>query len=186
MLIIFGCFYFCGDKGSNPFHLSFIYFNGSYKTYLLFIVLEFIIYFILIGKNGFKYEYYFVTLLSLIFIPFVQDESLNFCMRASIPALFMLMYYVERSLYEEKIINKIILSLVLLIGAYTPFTEIYRSIINKMYWSKYMIRDEIYSFGNTQYNGEDREESIKMISDQFFAYNYEDSFFFKYFAKKGD
>ncbi len=184
MLIVFGSFYYCGNKGSNPFHLSFIYFDSPYKAYLLFILLEFLIYIVLIGKNGFKYEYYVVTLLSLLFIPFVQDESLNFCMRASIPALFMLMCYVERSMYENGMISKILLAIVLFMGAYTPFTEIYRSIANKMYWSEYMIRDEVYSFGNTQYNGDDKEDSIKMISNQFFAYNYENSFFFKYLAKK--
>ncbi len=182
MLIIFGAFYFCGTKGSNPLRISFQYFNGSYKAYLMLIVLEFGLYYLLIGKKN--YEYYYVTLISLLFIPFIQDESLNFCMRVSIPALFMLMYYVTRALYDNKGIRKILLIIVLIIGSYTPFTEIYRSIKNKNDWPGYIIRDEINSFGNTQYNGEDREDSIKMISNQFFAYNYQNSFFFKYLAKR--
>lgn len=184
MLIIFGSFYFCGTKGSNLLYISFLHFNGSYKAYLMLILLEFALYYILMGKK--KYEYYYVTLISLLLIPFIQDESLNFCMRVSIPALFMLMYYVDRALYDNRGVRKILLVVVLIIGAYTPFTEIYRSITNKLYWSKYMIRDEIYSFGNTHYNGDDKEDSIKMISDQFFAYDYESSFFFKYLTKKVD
>ena len=183
MLVVFGTFYFCGQKGSNAFHISFMYFDNSYKAYLMLMLLEVIIYFLLIGKN--KYEYYYVTLFSLLLIPFVQDESLNFCMRASIPALFMLMYYVIRSLCDNNKMLKNVTLIVLIIGAYTPFTEIYRSIDNTLNWHEYIIRDEIYSFGDTHYNGDDREDSIKMISDQFFAYDYQDSFFFKYLAKKG-
>ena len=183
MLVIFGAFYFCGQKGSNAFHISFMYFNSSYKAYLMLILLEAVVYSLLIGRN--RYEYYYVTLLSLLLIPFIQDESLNFCMRASIPALFMLMYYMIRSLYDNGKVLKIITVIVLLIGAYTPFTEIYRSVDNTLNWHDYIIRDEIYSFGDTHYNGDDREESIKMISDQFFAYDYQDSFFFKYLAKRG-
>ena len=183
MLIIFGTFYFCGQKGTNAFHISFMYFHNSYKAYLMLMLLEVIIYFLLIGKN--KYEYYYVTLFSLLLIPYVQDESLNFCMRASIPALFMLMYYAIRSLCDNNKMLKNVTLIVLIIGAYTPFTEIYRSIDNTLNWHEYIIRDEIYSFGDTHYNGDDREDSIKMISDQFFAYDYQDSFFFKYLAKKG-
>ena len=183
MLVVFGTFYFCGQKGSNAFHISFMYFDNSYKAYLMLMLLEVIIYFLLIGKN--KYEYYYVTLFSLLLIPFVQDESLNFCMRASIPALFMIMYYVIRSLCDNNKMLKNVTLIVLIIGAYTPFTEIYRSIDNTLNWHEYIIRDEIYSFGDTHYNGDDREDSIKMISDQFFAYDYQDSFFFKYLAKKG-
>lgn len=182
MLLIFGAFYFCGQKGSNGFHISFLYFENSYKAYLMLMLLEVIVYFTLIGKN--KYEYYYVTLYSLLLIPFIQDESLNFCMRASIPALFMLMYYVIRSLYDNKNVIKVITIAVLVIGAYTPFTEIYRSVDNTLNWHEYIIRDEIYSFGDTHYNGDDREDSIKMISDQFFAYDYQNSFFFKRLAKK--
>ncbi len=182
MLIIFGTFYFCGNRGSNPLYISFQYFNGSYKAYLMLIVLEFGLYYLLIGKKN--YEYYYVTLASLLLIPFIQDESLNFCMRVSVPALFMLMYYATRALYDNKGIRKILLIIVLIIGSYTPFTEIYRSVKNKNDWPEYIIRDEINSFGNTQYNGEDREDSIKMISNQFFAYNYQNSFFFKYLAKR--
>lgn len=184
MLIVFGSFYFCGTKGSNQMFISFLYFDGSYKAYLMLILLEFVLYYILMGKK--KYEYYYVTLISLLLIPFIQDESLNFCMRVSIPALFMLMYYVDRALYDNEGIKKILLIVLLIIGSYTPFTEIYRSVTNKLYWSEYMIRDEVYSFGNTQYSGDDKEDSIKMISDQFFAYDYESCFFFKYLAKKVD
>ena len=184
MLIIFGSFYFSGTKGSNPFHISFLYFDGSYKAYIMLVLLEFGLYYLLIGKKN--YEYYYVTLISLLFIPFIQDESLNFCMRVSIPALFMLMYYVASALYDNNGIKRILLIVLLMIGSYTPFTEVYRSIRNKLDWPEYIIRDEINSFGNTQYNGDDKEDSIKMISDQFFAYEYKDSFFFKYLAKKVD
>lgn len=182
MLIIFGSFYFCGQKGTNAFHISFLYFNNSYKAYFMLILLEVIVYFLLLGKN--RFEYYYVTLFSLLIIPFVQDESLNFCMRASIPALFMLMYYVIRSLYDNNKVLKILTVIVLLIGAYTPFTEIYRSVDNTLNWHDYIIRDEVYSFGDTHYCGDDKEDSIKMISNQFFAYNYQDSFFFRYLAKR--
>ena len=106
-------------------------------------------------------------------------------MITSIPALFMLMYYVIRSLCDNNKMLKNVTLIVLIIGAYTPFTEIYRSIDNSLNWHEYIIRDEIYSFGDTHYNGDDREDSIKMISDHFFAYDYQDSFFFKYLAKKG-
>lgn len=185
MLIIFASFYYCGIKGSNAFHLSFAYFLNDQpsviKTYLLFILLEVGLYLILIKKD----EYYLVTCLCLLFIPFIQDDSLNFCMRVSLPSLFMLMFFVIDSLvtinYSK--VKKIILVVLLLVGAYTSYTEIERSIVNKRDFSKYMIRDEIYSFGDIRNNN---KEAIEIISDQFFAYDYKNSFFFKYLAKRGD
>ena len=101
----------------------------------------------------------------------------DFCMRASIPALFLLMMMVMQTLQKSKRERNlpvlISLIVILLIGSVTPWHEIIRTTSNTM--TAYRNHQPVYSPSQTE--------------DQIFgSYNFsgtiEDSFFFRYLAKR--
>lgn len=189
MAIVFGSFYLSNSAGGTEFSLIFSSFKDStislLKNYLAFIIIEFLLYFIVMGKKVFYYDYCFVVLIELMIFPLIYSKNTNFCMRATIPALFITSIYIIKYLDENgyKNVRSILLVVLLAIGTYTPFTEIYRSIYNTTTNYKYRLRDEAYSFGDYKYHYETWEDAICIIRDQFYAYDYGDSFFFKYLAK---
>ena len=108
--------------------------------YVLFILLEVVIIPLLIFKDKNKLELTFVVITLLIF-PFIRlGQGMDFCMRASIPSLFILMVLVmeyildalDKPWGELEVINKIkliALIICLMIGVLTPIDE-YKSSIN--------------------------------------------------------
>lgn len=99
--------------------------------FLLFFLLEAGIYLLLIWHRHKKDLLYYVVAICLLLIPFIKvGEELDFCMRASIPALFVLMLYVIEMLEEELTgRGRTLLLLVLIIGALTPISEIHRTLV---------------------------------------------------------
>lgn len=99
---------------------------------LLFLFLEVGIYLILISRFYKKNLIFHVAVLSLLIIPFLNYISMDFCMRASIPALVVLMVLVINYLFSvknwKKDINAILIILVLLLGAVNPVIEFRRGI----------------------------------------------------------
>jgi hypothetical protein len=109
-------------------HMGFVF------TYFLFCLLEFGVYAFLIKGKFKKDPVFWIIVFSLLIIPsFYMGINNDFAMRASIPALTFLMIYVAKFLAEPNqsgLKNRILkYSLIgfLLIGAITPFNEIYRS-----------------------------------------------------------
>lgn len=136
------------------------------------------------GEGIQRNKYYLVILLELMTFPLFYVISADFAMRASIPALFILMVYVIQFLTgqaETKEIKyrKIILAVVLMIGTFTPLSEMNRSLVSTMS-NNDILQEQIYSFGDIQVNDEHR---ITVAKNQYFMYEYENSFFFKYLAK---
>ena len=111
--------------------------------------------------------------------PMVWMRDGNFTMRASIPALFIFMLYIIETMNRIETTSKIVLTAMLLIGSLTPISEINRSIKNTLI-GNYDNEEEIYSFGNIQTRNEAR---IKIVKDQFFIYDYNESIFFKSLGK---
>ena len=181
MLLVYGSFYAAGNGGNGGYGLIF----WQYRTellvvviqYVMFVIIEFLLLFTVMGKRACKYEYYWVTLLVLLLYPlfYIRDE--NFVMRSSIPALFILMIYVLKYLIEErKDLNYLLLVLILVIGAVTPTTEITRSIVYGRH-----IEDSVHSFGRIETEDSD---IIEKISNQFFTYDMDSKFFYKYVGKR--
>jgi hypothetical protein len=124
-------------------HIDFVY------TYLLFCLLEFGIYAFLIKGNFKKDPVFWIIVFSLLIIPsFRMGINNDFVMRASIPALTFLMVYVAKFLAAPNQrglkyqILKFSLIGFLLIGAITPFNEIYRSMTETGRNSGGIIRDQ--------------------------------------------
>lgn len=155
-----------------------IFGKGSLASYLLFVFFEFLIYFIVIYRARPKGGLYWVTLASLLLIPLIRvGSSIDFVMRASIPALVLLCLMtidaLDRYKAEAAKPRYLLLIAVVLIGALTAQHELTRS------------------FQRTVGAGSDKSkilcEPLELVSDplrnNFFG-NPENSFFFQHIAKK--
>lgn len=192
MLCIYGCFYLGGAGGGSNSSFIFFLYKGAEKVilkyYLIFVFFEFLIYFLVLGRKATKNQFYWLTLGELLIIPLFVVRDNNFVMRSSIPALFVLMYYIlqfftqGREVYTSKnafAIRKCILVLVMCFGMMTPLAEINRSVVNTMAGGD-LLEDPVGSFANMK---TDEEWRVRVIKEQFFAYKYEDMIYFRYTHK---
>ncbi len=200
MLVIYGAFYLTSMGGSasrmSSSHWKIV--NAKYLiAYLLFILLDFGIYFIAMGKSIFKYDFSVVVLLVLTLIPLYEFISGDFIMRASIPALFILMTFLIRFLLDEdnRVFRKKILAFMMIIGAWTAMNEINRSTgytaLNLMnsfgvlpqQFTRYLDKlhhEELYSIG---YVTPDDTKNMGKYGQYISVSNYRDTVFFRYLAK---
>lgn len=110
--------------------------------YGLFYLLEFGIYAIILFPREKKNVLFYFIILVLLGCPWIRiGYSMDFCMRASIPALFVLMLFVIRAIEDwasnRKWVALAILLLVMAVGAITPIHEITRSV-----YKTYQAREE--------------------------------------------
>lgn len=153
------------------------------RDYVMFVVLEFGIYFLIMGKSIRSYHFYWVALAELLLIPLFYVRDGNFVMRASIPALFLLMIFCIRFLTDKSVRakwRKAALILVLIVGTYAAFVEINRTVILTAVGAN-RLQEDVYSFGAIR---TEDETLINSAKTQFFIYDYEDTFFFRYLAKE--
>ena len=121
--------------------------------YVMFITFEFVIYMLILYKKHKNNPLYYVLFLLLCLIPFGRvGVSIDFCMRASIPALFIVMLLIIEYLDEErKSYMAYLLIAVLTIGAITPMHEIKRAVsktINQNYMNEVADEEDMLSQGN--------------------------------------
>lgn len=186
MLLIYGLFYLA-SSGSSGGEIKLIFWNYPDKKYMLykyilFVILEVGIYFLILGKKAWRNQYYWIVLVELILLPFLYIHDVNFVMRASIPGLFLLMTFIIRYLTDrnEKFrIRKGLLVLALLIGTWTPFVEVNRT-VTETRWGWDILQEDVYSFGAIRTDDPDR---IQTAGEQFFIFDYEDSLFFQYLGR---
>ena len=101
--------------------------------YLLFCFLEFGIYLCFIWKYRRKDPLFWLMIGILAICPLIRvGSSSDFCMRASVPALLVLMLYCMEAFEKRRREGKrwafAVYCVVLLLGAVTPFNEIHRTI----------------------------------------------------------
>ena len=175
-------FFITNSEGMSGYYPLFE--HTTLGNFILFVVLEFLLYCLIIGKKFYK-DVFFVTMVGmLLFIPFLRvDEQNNFCMRSSIPAILLMSVYCIRFLFENK--NKyasVVLGGVMLIGAFTPMVEFSRGI---HYVSRAgrlnLVADEIYTLN---------QAFVRMpifgwdANHQYTAKKYETDIFWQFFSKK--
>lgn len=161
--------------GLNPFTLY----------YLAFIVFEFLLIVTLIWRDSFKKPYFAFSVLGLLLIPmFTLGNEQDFCMRASIPLLFILMFYVSDYLLQNigrkkgKLpINAKVMPVIicLVIGSATPIVEYWASvnqIVQSGSHSTSIFADNIGTLGNRD-----------LERDNFITKHASDTFFYQYIAK---
>ncbi len=137
--------------------------NQLNSNFFLFILLEVGVYLLLVAKNEKQSPLFWIAAGSFILIPlFRVGGSQDFCMRVSIPALFLLQLMVQKeslkilppvskekaqslSLYLKTefwpVFKKVTLVIFLLLGAFTPFTEISRSL--SYTWPTYPVTEQV-------------------------------------------
>ena len=146
--------------------------------YILFIIIEIGCYFAAIYQYQKRNPLFYISFLWLCFCPCMRvGFGADFCMRASIPALFMLMMMVMQTLQKSKRERNlpvlISLIVILLIGSVTPWHEIIRTTSNTM--TAYRNHQPVYSPSQTE---------DQIFGSCNFSGTIEDSFFFRYLAKR--
>ncbi|MCL6588771.1 MAG: hypothetical protein K6U80_02350 [Firmicutes bacterium] len=187
-------FYNTGSRFSNgliwsPLTGPYNYYGDRTDTlsllcaYFLFCLFEFGIYVLLIRNKFKKDPVFLITVGSLLLIPSYKMGIYNdFVMRVSIPALTFLMVYVAKFLTapiynNRKLLSlKIILVAFLLIGAITPFNEIYRSIDITTHNPQGIINDHWHTLSTL-------EEFKTGGIGNFVVQDPQNTFFFKYLGK---
>jgi hypothetical protein len=147
-------------------------------------MVEFVLYVILLAPKYKKDPLFWLIPAVLIMLPnFTIGEGRDLEMKASIPALFLLMYYVGRYFFKDNmfrdnrdLLRNCLLVALLAIGCMTPLIEQTRAV--KAMWEQKKLNvtaDDIptlASFGEGQNN--------------FVSRTYRDSAFFKYLVKDAD
>ncbi len=184
MLAVFGLMYMSnsGSVGTKCWSFSALgdwSFAQKLGQYALGIILEFGLYMLVIRKYFRENKILWVALISLALIPFYKITPANdFAMRGSIPALFILTVFVIK--YVQSNQKQTVIAIMLVISSVTAISEIDRSVYNTFKSDNYL-KEEIYSFGDMR---TDSDYWIHTCTRQFFARDYEDSAFYKYFAKQ--
>lgn len=152
------------------------------RNYIFFILLEFGIYYVIIKKYMRISLLFGTAILELLLIPFYKMTPANdFAMRSSIPALFIVMIYIDNFFLNIKSIKgKVLIILTCIIAAVTPLSEINRS-IESIAVGQLCIRESVYSFSDI--HSHDNKE-ILTCDSQFFVHSYQDTIFWKYLSKK--
>ena len=150
--------------------------NNYVVMYLLFIMLEVGVYWFTIYAYQYKNVLFWLCGAVLLICPLIRvGSSIDFCMRASIPALLILMIMVMDSLREAKKeknwVIVIALSAILLIGAVDPAIEFGRTAVQtaEMYETNHAITNLIV-------------QDSTVMSEPNFSGEVSGSFFFKYLS----
>jgi len=112
---------------------------GNYiYIYIVFAIMEFLLYFVVLFRSQKKHHLYWITLLWLLICPFIHiGSSIDFCMRASIPAIVCLVIMIIQTISEalsrkEKTrldyATVIVLVILLIVGLSTPVHEFTRTV----------------------------------------------------------
>lgn len=185
MLLIYGSFYTCGTSYQGESGIIFLLhkdgFINELLRYFLFIILEVIIIVLFLNKNVRKETLFIIMLVELLAFPIFKFMQFGFTSRGSIPALFFLMIFcIKQFLFEKNNKLNVYLAIVLLLGSLTPLTEINRTLYKTAIGTN-LINESVYSFDSIKSTN---EVIVNEIKNLYFRYDYQESFFFKYLAKK--
>ncbi|MBR5057345.1 MAG: hypothetical protein IKX04_02145 [Clostridiales bacterium] len=197
-LVLFGSLYTANPNatGADGFIWKFYTPLHLLKDYLMFVLFDFVFWFILIIRKHKKDPMLWTAFVTLLILPVYKISIANdFLMRGSMAPMFMIGLYVvmfvtdnfemcrEKNLPLKKAIAGRLVLILMVIAAYTPGNYLLYSALTSyplhLTDESYVAeKDLIGSFGNIKYASE-----LQTVKDQFFVYDYEDSVFFKYFAK---
>lgn len=177
---IFSFLYLSANTSSSQLMSESVYgvvYDNHLAKYLMFILVEVGIYFIVIYKYQKHNGLYFVILISLLIIPPIKVGAAgDFCMRVSIPALFILMLMVmdtlEKSKRKKDLLVLISLLVTLVIGGITPIHEVARSFKNTS--ERLNEKEQVY---------ETAIDSNMLLNSNNFSGDVSNNFFYKYIAR---
>ena len=141
MLIVFGSYYLqvnIEETSVDGWIFDVYPEQKLFTVYLLFLMVEVGLYFIVIGFKAHKERFYWVTLIGLILTPFIKIGKYNdWSLKVPLPLLFLLMIIVVRRYYIEDIkIKKYAILTVLFLGYMTSTVELQRNIVGTLTMSE--------------------------------------------------
>lgn len=160
-----------GEDQANVWEIT----SVELVRYALFLLLEVGVFLILLYKRNKKNALYYIILIEFLLCPILHvGYGHDFCMRASIPALFLLYLFVVDALeaYAQEKNLKMLIPLVvaLLFGAITPYNEIHRTILRSFECQKkHELIDaqegnvESVLYGNNFSGATENEQMLKKI-----------------------
>lgn len=193
LLVIFGSYYMSNSNAVSERAFAWEYFESIPAfifAYLAFIAVEVLPFVILLYKREKKSPVFWAATATLLLIPCYQITTMNdFNMRGSMPALFMFCILLSGVVAEVMDVKNtpttkkgwlksaaVMLTVILMMfPALFNFFIIFGSVVTGAPNDK----ENIGSFGNIN-----NASYAEVIQEQFFAEGYEDSFFYRYFAKK--
>ena len=181
VLIVIGSYYASNSTpmAEKGFFWNFMSWKIFLCKYVMFILLEIGIY-VWLMRREFKSDIIlYVSVCLLLLIPFYKMTSENdFIMRVSMPALFVLFTsWMKWCVSHFEVYRRAIIT-ILILSSFTAFQYIYNT-----------TEDTIINQGAVVYRenvlvsaGKDKIVA-EFFENQFYAHDYEDSFFWKYLAK---
>lgn len=197
-LVLFGSLYTANPNatGADGFIWKFYTPLNLLKDYIMFVLFDFVFWFILIIRKHKKDPMLWTAFITLLILPIYKISIANdFLMRGSMAPMFMIGLYVvmfvtdnfemcrRTDLKLKKAIAGRLVLILMVIAAYTPGNYLLYSALTSyplhLTDESYVAEEDmIGSFGNIKQASE-----LQTVKDQFFVYDYEDSIFFKYFAR---
>ncbi len=193
LLIVFGSYYLSNAAATDYKGFAWETFDDPLQfipVYLIFITLEVLPFVVILYKTMKKDPVFWASAAALLIIPLYQVTGMNdFCMRCSMPALFVFCIYlsgVVADVMDEKntpktgkgwlrsaavMLTVILMTFPTLLNLFVIFGSVIQDEPNN--------KEDIGSFGNIN-----QAEYAEVVQEQFFAKDYEDAFFYRYFAKK--
>ncbi len=172
-----------GDGIGGGFNILWSNYNSLQKIlrFVGFLFLEIGIYFVFLLKSHEKESFFYVVLLSLIFIPLFQlGYAYDFCMRVSIPALLVvdvwIIDFVMQKINNKKVtVGLIALTIVFVLAIATPLMEFYRG----FYYAKESNKINLVFDKLKTFEFEEAEDCGNFLTSD----PKNNSFFYKYIAK---
>jgi hypothetical protein len=200
IVLLLTYFYFSTNINSSNLITKSI--SGYYWIlYVIFVIFEgFLLWSVFRAKYKFNLNWYLAGFLVLVIPLITIKDSVDFCMRASIPTLFMLMVWSAEMLASTKSPMRIILIVILCIGAITPIYEINRSVYRTAKYllyppsqSELLIGQKMNIYENESFEYDHpytlTADSFKSLSNfdpekiSYFLARADHSFFYEYLAK---
>ena len=148
-------------------------------TLILFYLIEFGIYCLLIYKKYKRDILYWIIIFSLVVIPFFKVGGIrDFCMNASLPALYILMIYFIKFIFETEVCGKILWSMVGIV-LFLAFASPFGQLLGNM-WE---IRTT-HTFPIVKDSVQSLSRAVPELNTNFLRKNYEQYPFYKYIARE--
>ncbi|SET25688.1 hypothetical protein SAMN02910413_2293 [Pseudobutyrivibrio sp. C4] len=166
LFIIYGAIHTIPSKNSGTMDNNLLY-------YILFLLVEVGVYIALTYRIGKKDNIYIASIIMFLICPiFVIGSSVDFCMRACIPAQIILYMYIVMRI-KDLVINRnkmviAVLTVSLLLGSVTTVSEFARTINN---------------YPDYKENGIEYARKEQIMESMNFCSSVDDSIFYKYLAQ---
>lgn len=204
LIVMYGSFYMAnaGVIGNNGFTWMYYDSFGLFVVcYLCFLIIEVLPVSAILFKRYRKNAFYICAVLTLALIPTYMMSWVNdFAMRASMPARFIMCIFLAglfRELYDEdakiqaakkkrsgkEIAGLVFTILTMILMLFPGFVNVYL-IAGSEATGEFDRKEMVGSFGNINNAYDSDTEYAAVINKQFYTDNYNDTFFYKYLAKK--